>query len=121
MVSGPAKLSTATIAVTGTFRLPCRCCLTTFVRMAITRYNLSKLKGKIIAIDGPAGSGKSTTARLLAAALGYQYLDTGAMYRALTWLALRHDVSPSDEAKLTILARSVAIEFETHEDINLRK
>ena len=86
--------------------------------MAITKYNLSRLKGKVIAIDGPAGSGKSTTARLLAAALGYQYLDTGAMYRALTWLALKHNVSPSDEAKLTVLAKSVAIEFETHEDVN---
>ena len=86
--------------------------------MAITKYNLSRLKGKVIAIDGPAGSGKSTTARLLAAALGYQYLDTGAMYRALTWLALKHDVSPSDAAKLTVLAKSVAIEFETHEDVN---
>ncbi|PWB72692.1 hypothetical protein C3F09_06280, partial [candidate division GN15 bacterium] len=45
-----------------------------------------KLKNRIIALDGPAGSGKSTTARILAARLGYNYLDTGAMYRALTYV-----------------------------------
>ena len=43
----------------------------------------------IVAIDGPAGAGKSTVARRLAERLGFRYLDTGAMYRALTWLALR--------------------------------
>ena len=41
---------------------------------------LSSLKGKIVAIDGPAGSGKSTTSKLIAARIGYTYLDTGAMY-----------------------------------------
>ena len=45
----------------------------------------------IIAIDGPAGAGKSTVARRLAERLGVRYLDTGAMYRAVTWLALRED------------------------------
>jgi cytidylate kinase len=72
----------------------------------------------VIAIDGPAGSGKSTTARILAARLGYQYLDTGAMYRALTWFAIQNGVAPSDGARLTVLARSVEIAFETREDIN---
>lgn len=86
--------------------------------MEIPRYRLTRLKGKVIAIDGPAGSGKSTTARLLAAALGFQYLDTGAMYRALTWLALEHGVAPSDGTKLAALAASVIIQFETHEDVN---
>lgn len=81
-------------------------------------YKLSKFKGRVIAIDGPAGSGKSTTAKILAARLGYQYLDTGAMYRALTWFALQNGVAPSDGAKLGCLARSVAIEFETGEDVN---
>ena len=64
--------------------------------MDLPQYKLSKFKGKIVAIDGPAGSGKSTTARLLATALDYVYLDTGAMYRALTYFALSHGVSPSD-------------------------
>jgi cytidylate kinase len=72
----------------------------------------------VIAIDGPAGSGKSTTAKILAARLGYQYLDTGAMYRALTWFAIQNGVAPSDGPKLAVLARSVAINFETHEDVN---
>ncbi|MEW6411758.1 MAG: (d)CMP kinase [Candidatus Zixiibacteriota bacterium] len=82
------------------------------------KLNLPRLKGKIIAIDGPAGSGKSTTARKLAARLGFTYLDTGAMYRALTYFALQTNISPSDCAKLTALAEKVPIEFETGEEVN---
>ena len=82
------------------------------------RLNLSKLKGKIIAIDGPAGSGKSTTAKLLAARLGYTYLDTGAMYRALTHYALENNIEISDDETLAKLAQILSIEFETHHDIN---
>jgi cytidylate kinase len=52
----------------------------------------------IVAIDGPAGAGKSTVARRLAERLGYRYLDTGAMYRALTWLAMTRDM-PLDQAE----------------------
>jgi cytidylate kinase len=48
----------------------------------------------IVAIDGPAGAGKSTVARHLAERLGFRYLDTGAMYRALTWLARRRGLAP---------------------------
>jgi CMP/dCMP kinase len=59
----------------------------------------------IIAIDGPAGAGKSTVARLLAQRLGYRYLDTGAMYRALTWLALERGISLDDRDALADLAR----------------
>jgi cytidylate kinase len=58
----------------------------------------------IVAIDGPAGSGKSTVARVLAARLGFRYLDTGAMYRALTWLARRDGVSLEDGEMLAGLA-----------------
>jgi cytidylate kinase len=66
----------------------------------------------IVAIDGPAGSGKSTVARGLAARLGFRYLDTGAMYRALTWLALEDGVGLEDEAALAALARDNSITFE---------
>ena len=58
----------------------------------------------IIAIDGPAGAGKSTVARRLAERLGVRYLDTGAMYRALTWLAARDGVSLDDADELGRLA-----------------
>ncbi|NOY88790.1 MAG: (d)CMP kinase [FCB group bacterium] len=82
------------------------------------KLNLSRLKGKIIAIDGPAGSGKSTTAKILAARLGYSYLDTGAMYRALTYFALKNNISPSDSTKLSALAKKLPIEFKTDADVN---
>jgi cytidylate kinase len=66
----------------------------------------------IVAIDGPAGSGKSTVARGLADRLGFRYLDTGAMYRALTWLALEHVVELEDEDALAELAEGNPIVFE---------
>jgi cytidylate kinase len=86
--------------------------------MTSPTYKLTKFRDKVIAIDGPAGSGKSTTAKILAARLGCKYLDTGAMYRALTWFALDHGVDSSDADRLKALAERVSIEFETHEDIN---
>jgi cytidylate kinase len=58
----------------------------------------------IVAIDGPAGAGKSTVARRLAERLGYRYLDTGAMYRALTWLAMTRGIPLGEGAKLGALA-----------------
>jgi CMP/dCMP kinase len=64
-----------------------------------------------IAIDGPAGSGKSSVARLIASELGYLYLDSGAMYRALALKALRHKISPDDEPRLTTLAQQTHIEL----------
>ncbi|HEY7197628.1 MAG TPA: (d)CMP kinase [Gaiellaceae bacterium] len=66
----------------------------------------------IVAIDGPAGTGKSTVARLLAERLGFRYLDTGAMYRALTWLALERGVDLDDEDALVRLARENETEIE---------
>ena len=58
----------------------------------------------IVAIDGPAGAGKSTVARALAERLGFRYVDTGAMYRALTWLALARGLDLDDEEELAALA-----------------
>jgi CMP/dCMP kinase len=58
----------------------------------------------IVAIDGPAGAGKSTVARRLAERLGYRYLDTGAMYRALTWLGMTRDIPLGEGAALGALA-----------------
>ena len=65
----------------------------------------------IVAIDGPAGSGKSTTARLAAERLGYLYLDTGAMYRAVTLKALREGVDVRDEEQVAKLAEDARIDL----------
>ncbi len=67
------------------------------------------LKKILIAIDGPAGSGKSTTARLVARKLGYVYIDTGAMYRAMTLKVLNSHIDPADEAGVVELARRTEI------------
>ena len=74
-------------------------------------------KGLIIAIDGPAGSGKSTSAKLIAKKLGYLYIDTGAMYRAITYLALKNKVV-KDESRILELARKSKIELK-YNDGNL--
>ena len=65
----------------------------------------------VIAIDGPAGAGKSTVARALAERLGFRYLDTGAMYRALTWLAMKRGLDLSNAEALAQLARENAVLF----------
>lgn len=64
----------------------------------------------IIAIDGPAASGKSTLGRRLADALGYLFFDTGLMYRAITWLLLERGIDVRDEAAVTAIAEKVAID-----------
>jgi cytidylate kinase len=69
-------------------------------------------KGKIIAIDGPAGSGKSTVSKIVAKRLGLLYIDTGAMYRALTLKAMRQGVNLEDANTLTDLAKTTKIELQ---------
>lgn len=64
-----------------------------------------------IAIDGPAGAGKSTIARLVASALGFVYVDTGAMYRAVTWKVLQQGLLPQHEEKVIALAKRMRIEL----------
>src|SRR5215831_9295986 len=68
-------------------------------------------RGLIIAIDGPAGAGKSTAARAVARRLGYLFINTGAMYRAVAWKALREDVSLDDAGAVGRLARESLIEL----------
>ena len=64
----------------------------------------------IIAIDGPAASGKSTLGRRLADALGYLFFDTGVMYRAVTWLALQRGTDVNDESAIAALAENAQID-----------
>ncbi len=66
----------------------------------------------IVAIDGPAGAGKSTVARALAERLGFRYLDTGAMYRALTWLAMQRGLDLGGADALARLARAEPVTFD---------
>jgi cytidylate kinase len=74
--------------------------------------NASSRRKPIIAIDGPAGSGKTTTAKLVAQRLGFYYIDTGAIYRALTLKVLRAKVPPTDQARVADLARNTRIDVQ---------
>ncbi len=67
--------------------------------------------GHVIAIDGPAGAGKSTIARRLAERLGYVYIDSGAMYRAVALWAIRQNIDPDDAHRVEQLARAADIEL----------
>ena len=68
-----------------------------------------------IAIDGPAGAGKSTIARILAAQLGYLYVDTGALYRTVGYAALCRGIAPNDEAAVAPMLDTITVEL-THQD-----
>lgn len=74
------------------------------------------LRKPVIAIDGPAGAGKSTVARMVARRLGLLYVDTGAMYRAVTLAALRAGIDVEDEGALAALAADIRIELVPAED-----
>jgi len=73
---------------------------------------IKKTPPSIIALDGPAASGKSTLGRTLADTLGYLFFDTGVMYRAVTWIALQHDLNLSDETVITELAQKAQIDIQ---------
>jgi len=77
------------------------------------------LKKLVIAIDGPAASGKSTTAKLVAKRLGYNYIDTGAMYRAMTLKVLEEKIPIDDEERISRLAENTRIEIK-HENDHLK-
>jgi len=69
-----------------------------------------------IAIDGPAGAGKSTIAKMIAKKLGFVYIDTGAMYRALTWKALQQGIDLYNSQALNVLAQATGIKFQQAAD-----
>lgn len=72
--------------------------------------------GAVVAVDGPAGSGKSSVCRGVASALGYRYLDTGAMYRALTWAVLRDGIALDDPEAIAAFASAPSLESGTDPD-----
>lgn len=72
---------------------------------------MTKTPPSIIALDGPAASGKSTVGLRLADALGYLFFDTGVMYRAVTWIALNHDMDLHDEAAISQIAETAEIDI----------
>jgi cytidylate kinase len=78
----------------------------------------TEFTGRVITIDGPAGSGKSTTARLLARRLGFEYLDTGATYRAVALIVKRHGVDLADDNAVEGMLSRFALRFEAREDAN---
>ncbi len=78
------------------------------------------MKKIIIAIDGPAASGKSTTAKIVAAKLGYLHIDTGAMYRAMALKVLRSKILPSDVAAIAALAESTSVRLISGEDSKVK-
>jgi cytidylate kinase len=66
----------------------------------------------IIAIDGPAGSGKSTVAQLIASRLNFKYIETGSMYRAVAWKAQQAGIDPGDAKRVAEVARTISIKFQ---------
>ncbi|HEY7129751.1 MAG TPA: (d)CMP kinase [Nitrospira sp.] len=74
----------------------------------------------IVAIDGPAGVGKSTVAKLLASRLGFLYLDTGALYRAVAWAVLKHRTEPMDAEGVAKLLPKLSLQMEvTNKDVTV--
>jgi len=69
------------------------------------------MKNQVVAIDGPSASGKSTVARMVAEKIGWLYVDSGALYRAVTWKVLQNNIDPRDSAAVAALAQSLNPEF----------
>jgi cytidylate kinase len=83
----------------------------------VTRHDLASPErqsgGRVVAVDGPSGSGKSTVSRRLAESLGARYLDTGAMYRAVTWAVLRDGIDPADPEAVAKVASVIELHITT--------
>jgi cytidylate kinase len=88
-------------------------------RREVTAVSTPKPTGRVVAIDGPAGTGKSTIAKQLARALQLPYLDTGAMYRAITFAALSRDVDPDDAERVASIAETAEIVFSDDDSVQI--
>ena len=90
------------------------CLLAAAVKCGSTRlidHTFLMQRKPLIAIDGPAGAGKSTVTKAFAKKLGFIYLDTGAMYRAVTWLIINNSIDPSDQTKIKHMLKDSKLEF----------
>ncbi len=90
------------------------CLLAAAVKCGSTRlidHTFLMQRKPIIAIDGPAGAGKSTVTKAFAKKLGFIYLDTGAMYRAVTWLIINNSIDPSDQSEIKNMLKNSKLEF----------
>ena len=74
-----------------------------------------RVRPLIVAIDGPAGVGKSTVAKLLASRLGYLYLDTGALYRAMAWAVIESGLDPADAEAVAALLPTLSLQMQFHQ------
>jgi cytidylate kinase len=93
-------------------RRPPMCAATLAVHSSVLAHTISRImRGLVIAIDGPTAAGKSTAGRALAASLGYLYIDTGAMYRAVGWKAIDEGIGLEDAPRLADLAARMRIEL----------
>ncbi len=92
------------------------CLLATAIKCGETRlidHTFLIARKPIIAIDGPAGAGKSSVTKAVASKLSLLYLDTGAMYRAVTWLIKKNNISHKDESSIRLIVKDLKIEFQT--------
>ncbi|WP_038654458.1 bifunctional pantoate--beta-alanine ligase/(d)CMP kinase [Prochlorococcus sp. MIT 0801] len=90
------------------------CLLAAAVKCGSTRlidHTFLMQRKPIVAIDGPAGAGKSTVTKAFAKKLGFIYLDTGAMYRAVTWLIISNSIDPNDQAEIKNILKDLKLEF----------
>jgi len=90
----------------------CPICRDVILNISFPPSNFQAVRSLVIAIDGPAASGKSTTAQRVARRLGYLYIDTGAMYRAVTLAVLRRNCDPGDRERVEAIADTVSVELE---------
>src|SRR5215212_1517952 len=107
MIAAPATIRQTTRKIRVLSRRMCAC----YTR-ALVNGTMGAQKRLVVAIDGPSGAGKGTIARAIARQLGYRHVDTGAMYRAIAWLANHESIPLDEEPAVAALAARAALDVE---------